>query len=330
MKENEKKKIEKKDAVPLNQIDNISNKTKEEDIIKKEKIQEKEIPEKIKSLIGGDLFGEGKTSITYSDKKGDDIAVILEKRKSVEGHGIEYSAEFCVAKGSKVYEDRFYTYRGAYRDEPDDWAHAWQKIEILESKGDMVKVRVSSFDLVVIYEVDLENNSAEILETRNLKEEREAEERAKLEQQLRDSEKDFDKYLQNLSIKIEKEHESQGIYAHMKTTKVKDDLAIIEAALNPYEYDPVETEIEFYIMKKGWKKPKKVVKNTEAPTDRPRFSDTYAEIEYGKVKETENEIEIPVKMKVKRAENLGQPRMFRGVALINEEEFELKVKTDFN
>jgi len=284
----------------------------------------KKVPADVSELLGGDLFEEGKVDITSSDEKEGAIAYILEKHKSEEGHGIRYSTEIGAynKKSGETYISGFDTVRGAFReDEPDDFEHWWKEIKILGKKGDKLTVGVSSNDRMKIYEIDLKEKAQNLLESYDLKKEREELEKNKLEKELKKI-KDFDEYLKKFEEKIEKDHRVSGEYAHTGITNLDKDIAIIKAGINSNDYDPVETKVEFYLIEKG-KEPIKTEESTGVnQDDRPRFSDTRAKIEYGKLKKSKDKITIPITMRIKRRKYEGN----RNAVELGEKKVKLKFK----
>lgn len=283
-----------------------------------EKTEAKKIdktPLKIEKLLGGDLFGEGSVGINNIDEKDGVIAAILEKHKSEEGHGIRYSVKTILEQKGKIYDSGFNTVRGAYRDERDDFPHWWKEVKILEVKGDVVTIGKASGDLIIIEAIDLKTGKASEKARIDLAKERERAEEEKLKKQLEQS-KDFEEIGENTKKLLEKDH------GRVDTKTLRDDLKLLIGKDYSGDYDPVISNITFYLLRKGEEALEKISKSPGVRTwDRPRFSTTGARFEFGELKETENEIIIPVEMEIVRNTMSGVNWYSSS---LNKEKFELQ------
>ncbi len=250
------------------------------------------VPPKIEKLLGGDLFKEGSTSISNADEKEDVFAAILEKHESEEGHGIRYSVKTILERGGKTYDSGFDTVRGAFRDERDDFSSWWKEIKILEVKGDVVTIGKASGGLIIIEAINLKTGEANEEARIDLAKEREKAKEEKLKKQLEQS-KNFEEVGENTKKLLEKDHGRVEIKA------LREDLKLLTGKDSSGDYDPVISNITFYLLKKGEETLGKFSKSPGVNTwDRPRFSTTGARFEFGDVRETEDAIIIPVDMKI--------------------------------
>ncbi|MBU4512170.1 hypothetical protein KKD19_02925, partial [Patescibacteria group bacterium] len=90
-------------------------------------------------------------------------------------------------------------------------------------------------------------------------------------------------------------------------------------------FDPLISDIKFYLLKKGEKTLKEFYKNPGVSNaNRPRFSCASPYFDFGKLQETKDEIVIPVKMTI--SQSVGAPEIYRNK--LKEEEFEIKFKKE--
>lgn len=280
--------------------------------------QETEGKRKYSSWASGGLLSVKSVDI---DKKGNSLAFILEKNYGIPSAGIEYSIDIGIIRGNKVYRRGFWIARGGGRDHKDDF-HGWyKKVKIIEETPSNIVLKLESGKAIDTCQLDLKGGYFERTARRDLEAEEREKERQELEEKLKASE-NFDEFLENLEKKIKNEHEKKGVYAHTGTTKLTNGMAVIKAGLNPHPYDPVETQVEFYVIRKG-QEPVKFVESTGASRwDRPRFSETGASIKYGKCREERDEIIIPVDMEIRQS--IGMPERERRI--LGKKSFELKIK----
>lgn len=280
--------------------------------------QETEGKRKYSSWESGGLLS---VSVQDSDEKGKTLAFILQRNYGVPSAGIEYSVDFGVIRDNKVYRRGFRLARGGRRDDVDDF-HGWyNNIKIIEENERNIVLSLESGRAIDTYFLDFKKGFFERTARRDLETEKREKEKQEIEKRLKVSE-NFDEYLENLEKKIKLKHEKEGVYAHTGITKLDESLAVIKAGLNQNAYDPVETKVEFYVIRKR-QEPIKFVENTGAnPYDRPRFSVTGANISYGKYKEDADKIIIPVEMEIRQS--IGAPERERRT--LGKKSFELKIK----
>jgi hypothetical protein len=254
------------------------------------------------------------------DIKQNIVAAILEEHYSEKGAGIRYSTQVVLSRDGEIfYDSGLETVRGAFRDEEDNLEEWWKEIKILDIGKNEVTIGLTSNDLMLIEKIAFpkktksEGWSEEII-TVNFKEQREQAEERKLKKEL-DESKDFDVFVAKLKEVLEKKHR------RVSMEKLKDDLVLFIGKDSANSYDPVISDINFYLLKKGWKEPEKIHKDPGVSTyDRPRFTSTGARLDLGKVRETEDEIIIPVKMEIICSGWRGDSY------IVKKENFEIKFK----
>lgn len=275
-----------------------------------------EVPQEIEKLLGGDLFKEGKTTINSMDEKEGVFAAILEKHKSEEGHGIRYSVKTILEQKGKIHDSGLNTVRGAYRDERDDFSRWWKEIKVIEVKGENITVGKASGDLINIETINLKTGKKENVAQIDLAKERERAEEEKLKKQLEKS-KNFEEVAVNTKILLEKSH------SRVEIKTLKEDLKLLIGKDYANAYDPVISDITFYLLKKEKETLEKFYKDPGVSTsNRPRFSSTFPYFDFGELQETKDEIVIPVKMTI--IQPVGAPERYRNK--LKEEEFEIKFK----
>lgn len=257
-----------------------------------------------------------------NDRKGDSLAFILQRQYGIPSAGVEYSIDIGVIKGNETYRRGFQMARGGRRDDVDDF-HGWyDEVEINEEREDSIVLTLKSGKAIDTYQLNFNKGYFKRTARRDLEAEEREEEEKEIEEKLKASE-NFDEYLENLEKKIKHEHEQEEVYAHTGITKLADDLAVIGAGLNQNPYDPVETEVEFYVVKKG-QQPEKFVESTGVSGwDRPKFSTTWANLEHGEYREEDDEIIIPVNMTI--VQSVGTPERYRRT--LNEKSLELRIQS---
>lgn len=272
--------------------------------------------------------GQLSVNVEDVDRNGDTVAFILEQHYSVPNYGIEYSIDFGVIVGNKVYRNGFNMVRGGRPNDVDDF-HGWYNtVRILAQEKDKVIIGLKSGGAIDIYEVNTKQDRIERIERYDLELEAKLKQQKELQQKAETSE-DFNERLEAFGKKLKLGYAKPRDPFYKVIEHKGRKFGIIAIETYDRDYDASTETVDFYVLEQGSKEPELVLsmrpKYDKAYTYSKRFFSVRAHKEISdKVSEKDGVLTIPVKLTIRCS--YGTTTWNSGSKELGEETLALKYK----
>lgn len=249
----------------------------------------------ISMMVDADRAGHLSVSLAGYDREGGIEAFILERHTDVRGGGIRNAIKYGVVVGNRAFSSGYYTVRGSYASEPDDFASWYRTIKILEQTGNALVIGLESGERLVIAERRLDNGDEFPLETYHLDEERkqakQAAELAKIANAATFEEK-VKAAVRLIASKYGKDRELKpNFYPELPG------VATIKVHIYNRDYDAEIVRLDYWLVRAEEAEPRCILQQLlsyQRQLNRDRFYTIDAELNYGTPVQRDGTTVIPI------------------------------------